>query len=142
MESAMVVRVNDFETVRKEIIDPETGSVDPEVSAALDRIEAEVERLRASLKLFKETAGILAEEKEDPNDGHDPYIRDLKAEVEHLRADKEALQRLVRRILIVDTGVVPRGASQPLVVEQLLPDELITAKGGTRELVWEQGNAR
>ena len=39
---------DDIEILRKEIIDPEDGSVDPEASAALDRLEAELNEAKES----------------------------------------------------------------------------------------------
>jgi hypothetical protein len=68
-----------------------------------------------------------------------PALDRLEAELKRLREENENLRKLIRRILIVDTGIMARGGTQPLVVEQLLPTELIVDKGGTRELVWNQG---
>jgi len=51
----------------------------------------------------------------------------------------EELLKLFRQVLLWDTGVMARGGTQPLVVEKLLPQELTLDRGGTRDLVWEQG---
>ena len=71
----------------------------------------------------------------------------IEAENERLR---EALERLLERhealvawgaqVLTWETPVLIPGASQPLVIEQLLPQELITGPSGSRELLWGQGD--
>ncbi len=63
----------------------------------------------------------------------------LKAEIGRLRAELNHLRLWARKVLTLEIGMAALGTSQPLVVEQLLPDELIVDKDGARELVWEQG---
>jgi chromosome segregation ATPase len=72
---------DDIETLRKEIIDPEDGSVDPEANVALDRLEAEVERLR-----------VFGEAKQNLIDRYQAEIERLVGERGSLRAEVERLR--------------------------------------------------
>jgi hypothetical protein len=63
---------------------------------------------------------------------------DLLAALEQLLERHEALVAWGAQVLTWETPVLIPGASQPLVVEQLLPQELISGRGGSRELLWGQ----